>query len=468
MPEPKNQRILIVEDDVIAQMTLNQMLNEMGYQNVRVASNAEDALTLLNKETVQLILMDVFISGNQTGIELAAKVNQLYDIGIIYLTASSDPTTFELITQTKHLGILEKPYDYEKIEAKINSVIATNESEDVTPSILEEESLGILDLIFNTADVGICVTDRNRKFVRVNDAYCKLYGYRHEELVGQDFTMVLPEEQRAYASKLHDDYIAVRTEESAGEWQVMVRDGSLMDIWVTVGRFFAKDGSAFKVTTVTDITERKKYIKKLEEEISRNEGLIQEIHHRVKNNLNTISGLLYLRERAYKDDELKSSIKAIRNRIQILALVHHKFFDGDNLEFLSSVDFFEELIENLRKSHDQSQNVKITQDIEEFNLGNEEAVTLGLILNELLSNVFKHAFFETVQNKAIKISIESTDTYFELEVTDNGKGMLEVEMEKEEALGLKLVKNLLVNGKILISDPPGTSITIRLPVNSGH
>ena len=113
-----------------------------------------------------------------------------------------------------------------------------------------------LDAVYNSADIGICVTDENRRFVRVNDAYCETYGYTREELIGQPFTRVLPEGIRETAARMHDEFLA-GGDESAGEWQVLRKDGSVRDIIVTAGRVATPDDRRFKVTTVTDITERK-------------------------------------------------------------------------------------------------------------------------------------------------------------------------------------------------------------------
>ncbi|RZU98689.1 EAL domain-containing protein [Spiribacter vilamensis] len=112
------------------------------------------------------------------------------------------------------------------------------------------------EAIYESADIGICVTDENRCFVRVNDAYCTTYGYTREELIGRPFTTVLPEGLRETAGRMHDEFLA-GGDESAGEWQVVRKDGAVRDIMVTAGRVVMADGRRYKVTTVTDISERK-------------------------------------------------------------------------------------------------------------------------------------------------------------------------------------------------------------------
>jgi len=122
---------------------------------------------------------------------------------------------------------------------------------------LKSDADALLKAVYNSADIGMCVTNSEGKFVEVNNAYCKTYGYTREELIGQPFTIVLPPYLREYAQQLHNDYIAEGTDASAGEWQVQHKNGSIRDIAVTAARLILEDGQRFKVTTVTDITERK-------------------------------------------------------------------------------------------------------------------------------------------------------------------------------------------------------------------
>jgi len=115
------------------------------------------------------------------------------------------------------------------------------------------EQLAFLRGVYDSADIGICVTDAERRFVMINAAYCRIYGYSHDELIGRPFTIVLPEDQRREAARTHDEFLA-GAEESSGDWVVLHRDGSERIVTVTAGRVVTGDGRRFKVTTVQDVT----------------------------------------------------------------------------------------------------------------------------------------------------------------------------------------------------------------------
>jgi len=109
--------------------------------------------------------------------------------------------------------------------------------------------------IYDNMGMAICVTDEHGNFVEVNDAYTKLYGYTREELLGNHFTMVVPEHYRSQAAQIHDAFMAGAPEMPA-EWVVVRKDGALRNIYV-VPTMMVRDGIRCKVTAIADITEYK-------------------------------------------------------------------------------------------------------------------------------------------------------------------------------------------------------------------
>jgi two-component system CheB/CheR fusion protein len=116
----------------------------------------------------------------------------------------------------------------------------------------------LLKSIFNSVDVGICITDKLGIFVNVNKAYCDIYGYSKEELLGNSFTMVVLPEYKQAIQKMHDLFIGGE-EEIPQEWSVQKKDGGVIDISANARLLIEEDGTRYKVTSVRDITERKRY-----------------------------------------------------------------------------------------------------------------------------------------------------------------------------------------------------------------
>jgi len=109
--------------------------------------------------------------------------------------------------------------------------------------------------IFETANLGICLTDTQGRFVAVNPAYCNIYGYREEELIGKSFTMIVLPEQREQLLALHDDFLRSNVEEIGNEWEVMRKNGERIHIYASAGILENIIGGPYKITTISDITE---------------------------------------------------------------------------------------------------------------------------------------------------------------------------------------------------------------------
>jgi len=109
--------------------------------------------------------------------------------------------------------------------------------------------------IFETANLGICLTDKDGRFVVVNPAYCKIYGYKESELIGNHFTMVVSEENKDTLIKLHDLFIKGGQEELPQEWDVVGKNGQNIHIVATAGRLDNIVGGPYKITTITDMTD---------------------------------------------------------------------------------------------------------------------------------------------------------------------------------------------------------------------
>ncbi|MBF0232483.1 MAG: PAS domain S-box protein [Desulfamplus sp.] len=145
-----------------------------------------------------------------------------------------------------------------------------------------------LATIINTTPVGICITNEHGIFEQVNPAYCRLYKYDASELIGNHFTMVVPEANREALHNLHDAFLQGQ-KELRGEWEVVDKHGKSISIMADAARIIATDGRPRKVTFILDITEKQE-LEKLKEDVDRI------MHHDLKQPLNAIMGFPYVLE----------------------------------------------------------------------------------------------------------------------------------------------------------------------------
>jgi Signal transduction histidine kinase len=206
------------------------------------------------------------------------------------------------------------------------------------------------------------------------------------------------------------------------------------------------------------------------------EVLLKEVHHRVKNNLQIISSLLFLQSRRISDPGLMSVFKGTISRVRAMALVHESLYRSDQLTLIDMDEYFRKLVYHLLEIYDVRK-APVAADIraERISLPLETAITYGLIVNELVSNALKHAF-PSERKGVVKITLSrvgldaeedsSREKGIELTVVDNGVGIPEaVKNGSPDSLGLRLVQNLAsqLDGKIDVRNEGGTVVRIFFP-----
>lgn len=211
------------------------------------------------------------------------------------------------------------------------------------------------------------------------------------------------------------------------------------------------------------------HTKELSRSLEEKEILLKEIHHRVKNNLQVISSLLYLQSRNIKDDAINTIFGESQMRVRSLALVHEKLYQSSDFSKIDFSDYIKNLLSHIRSSYKTtSELIEIKLELEKVFLSVDKAVPLGLILNELLSNAFKYAFPEnSVDNSDRKFILIKLETIGEnkllLLVSDNGVGVPDdFEVNKSNSLGLKIVFGLVsqIDGELKIKHKNNTEFSL--------
>lgn len=223
---------------------------------------------------------------------------------------------------------------------------------------------------------------------------------------------------------------------------------------------------------VRNVTERREA-----EDARKKEVLLKEIHHRVKNNLQVISSLLYLQSKRVDDQRLMEMFNESSNRIKSMSLIHQKLYQSQNAATIDFAEYIRDLTDALFTSYGARRDVvRLTQHIDGIVLNVDTAIPCGLIVNELVSNSLKYAFPDGKQGQ-INVSMRKDGSRFTLVVSDTGIGLpKDFDYQESPSLGLKLVHTLVdqLGGTVEIDRQGGTQfrITFReikqhLPGNNG-
>ncbi|WP_441000625.1 sensor histidine kinase [Fodinibius sp. SL11] len=196
------------------------------------------------------------------------------------------------------------------------------------------------------------------------------------------------------------------------------------------------------MTKRTNISTRKKYEHRLENSLEEKKVLLSEIHHRVKNNLAIISGLLQLEAFKTNNPSTQKILSNTQLRIQSMATVHEMLYEAQDFNDLSFDDFISNIIESIETIFGNPEaNISFNIAIDELSLNINQAIPCGLIINEIISNAYKHAFPDN--NGTITLKLSNHQEQITIVIEDNGRGFpANISYEDSDSLGLTLIKQL--------------------------
>lgn len=212
---------------------------------------------------------------------------------------------------------------------------------------------------------------------------------------------------------------------------------------------------------------RKKYSLLLEKQNKEKEFLLKEIHHRVKNNLETISSLLSLQTAQLDNAELQDIMRESQNRVQSMGIIHQNLYQGENLAAIEMKNYFENLGGFIIDSFNMTDRVLLVCEMERMELNVDRAIPIGLIVNEIITNSLKYAFPNGRQG-VIGISMREENSILHLSITDNGVGFSENPQVKGTGFGTQLIELLTrqLDGKMKLNKQLGTAIVFEFQLEN--
>jgi PAS domain S-box-containing protein len=354
----------------------------------------------------------------------------------------------------------EQAAAYEKELALRESEQALRESESFYRQTLES----IPGMIFTTRPDGSCDYQSQQ--------WVDYTGIPMSEHLGDGWNKLLHPDDRPRAFAAWRDAVEdrapydleyrVRRHDGTYEW-FKVRGRPIRDAAGKIVRWF---GTALNIEGLKRAEER------LKASLREKEVLLQEIHHRVKNNLQVISSLINLQADALDQPALRASLNDVRDRVRTMALVHEKLYQSGDLGRLNFADYAASLLHYLWRAHgDAAAKVRLTLATQPVTFPVGIAVPCGLILNELASNALKHAFRGRTEGEVtVGLEREAATNRLCLYVSDNGVGLpADLDVRRSASLGLRLVQMLTqqIGGTVAVRRGPGTEFRVAFAAPEG-
>ena len=323
-------------------------------------------------------------------------------------------------------------------------------------------------LLFEQAPMGYQSLDERGYFLEVNPAWLQALGYARSEVIGHWFGDFLPPEYKEHFAQNFPRFKAIG-EILGVEFEMVRKDGTRILVAFN-GRIGRDAEGRFQQThcIFQDITERRRFEDRIAAGLREKELLLREVHHRVKNNLQVISSLLSLQARKVRHPEARAAFEDGRNRIRAIALIHESLFNEEGRGEMNLRRYVNQLVGHLAETYGSfGRGVSTRIEIQEVRLGMDQAVPLGLVINEIVSNTYKHAFPDGgpgmlwVQARAL------ADGWIEVNIGDNGVGLSgDPDFRGSKSLGLKLISTLIetqLRGRMNLDCTGGTRYTVTFP-----
>ncbi len=296
--------------------------------------------------------------------------------------------------------------------------------------------------IINSLPNPLFIKDEKHRYVLVNAAFEELLNAKHSELVGKSDYDFLSDEQSKIFWRMDDEVL----ENGKTNWneEELTSKGKKHKLITSKVRIEDESGQKYVLGLITDITENKnnqallqKQNKEIEAQKENIQTLLQEVHHRVKNNMQIISSLLNLQMDQFEDTEVLAAFNNCRNRILSMANVHDILYRTKNFAEVNVNIYTKSLIENLKLSYNLDDEIKFKVEMLNLFISADRAISLGLIINEIITNSVKHACRDK-EGIEIYVSLEKSDSIYMLKIGDDGPGIASFPPENK-GLGLDII-----------------------------
>ena len=382
--------------------------------------------------------MDVFI--RKGGTESAARINGKQD------TITSAAKEDEKGKRDLLLLIITDICEQKKIEEAL------------------QESEKRYRTLFENAGDAIMIHDYQGRILEVNGVACERLVYAKEEFAGLHLTDIdanqfLEKINERLKELMEKKYLVFESDHKS-------KTGKIIPVEISCREIEYK-GEPAVLSISRDITERREADEKIRSLLTDKEILLKEVHHRIKNNMNTIAGLLYIQAETLNDASGAAAIQDARNRVLIMMNLYDRLYRSSDFRNVSTDEYLNALIDEISFSYSDTNGITIEREFDDFVIDSKLLFPAGMIINELISNAVKYAF-PSGSGGVIRVYFtRPVRNLVSLIVSDDGVGLPEgLDLENSTGFGLNLVHMLVtqLKGSADIMRSNGTIFRITFPL----
>jgi len=395
----------------------------------------------------------------------------LLNTALANLMARDIPYDLEFRIQRPCDGALADIHSVARLDKSTNTVLGV--IQDITAQKTVEarlrHSTAALDLILNSSAESIYGLDLAYRCTFINTSGLRQLGYRSSgELIGKDMHAMI---HHSHADGQEFPVESCRIYNALRAGDSVHSDDEVF--WRADGTYFSAEYWAYPqiegdkltgfVVSFLDISERKSAERTIQRLLAEKELILRGVHHRIKNNMNTISSLLAIQSDSLPDPIARAALEDAERRVQSMALLYEQLYNGSNVTELSIAEYLSPLIDGIVANFPNAAAIRLEKRLDYFVLDARQMQPLGIIINEVLTNAMKHAFRGRSSGT---ISIAATENGGRVRLTfhDDGNGIpVAADLDASSGFGIKLMRGLAeqLHGSIQIENDSGTTIVLE-------
>jgi len=467
----QQKTILLVEDDALIATTETHELQKKGYQVNHVFTGQDAIQTALNENSnIDLILMDINLGSGIDGTETASKILKQKDIPVVFLSSHTESEIVEKTEKITSYGYVVKNSGIVVLDASIKMALKLfKANHDLLESKekLKESERKTLAWLENSP---VCTKIVNADF--------KLHYMSPAGVESLGFKSLKDIQNTPYPFNFYPESFRIKMrqkmEQAKSTGKISINEASVVDIngneiWfhsTIVPVFCKKKELDYYLVVSINTTERKQTEKAFEQQLQEKEILLKEVYHRIKNNISSIISLLRMQVGSISNKDAIEILSDAIGRAESIREIYNIILNSSQYEEMSVKDYFNALINSIIQLFPEGKTIKTKINIQDFILHNKNIFSLGVIVNECLSNSIKYAFLQKKKGH-IKVSLTKKENTVSLVVQDNGIGLPEAfDLDMSNGFGLKLVGMFTqqLNGTFSIRTDKGTKCTVSFKI----
>ncbi|OHD22386.1 MAG: hypothetical protein A2Y38_22190 [Spirochaetes bacterium GWB1_59_5] len=466
-------------------------LEKIGY-TVILANNVENAVELFKStDTIDLVLMDIDLGTGMDGTQAAELILRQRNIPILFLSSHTEPSMVEKTEKISSYGYVVKDSSITVLDASIKMAfklfdayntlklelverkdvergLETTRKELVVIKQAADATSEFAQSLINTVRESLLSLDQDLRVVTVSRSFYEMFKVKPEETVGQliydlgNKQWDIPKLRELLEEILpqqvsFDDYEVEHNFATIGHRTMLLNARQILQ---------APGKPRIILLAIEDITVRREAEKKIAALLAEKNLILKEVHHRIKNSMNTIKSLLMLQASCLKDPEAIRALKDTESRVYSMMLLYDKLYRSVDYIDIPVKSYLFSLVDEIIGNFPNSDTITVEKHFDDFFINARTMQSIGIIINELLTNIMKYAFIDRSEG-LISVSASLIGAKAIITVKDNGTGVPDdISFEKTSGFGLMLVRTLTeqIGGTIRMERNQGTTVILELKI----